>query len=153
MKKFLAICLALVLGASMSFAQTAATKTKAPEKKEMVKCEKLKMNPKCDKAEGAKKCEVDGAEHKCDKAKAEHKCIGEAKMKAGEHKCEKGEGHKCDKGEGKKCEKDKKQCCKAECDMNSPHCEKCGTPDQKCGDCKDCAKPEIVGKMTKKEKH
>ena len=81
------------------------------------------------------------------------------------HHCEKAEGHKCAKEEMKKCEKEakacekkcekeaKKQCCKPECEMTSPHCDKCGTAEQQCGDCKDCAKPEIVGKMTKKEKH
>ena len=40
-----------------------------------------------------------------------------------------------------KCEKEaKKQCCKATCEMTSPHCAKCGTAEQQCGDCKDCAK-------------
>ena len=56
MKKLLAISLALVLGASMSFAQTkAAAVAKAPVKKEMVKCDKEKAH-KCEKAE-AQKCE------------------------------------------------------------------------------------------------
>lgn len=201
MKKLLAICLALVVGASMSFAQTVTVQTKAPAaKKEMVKCDKqcdkAVVNHKCEKAEGTK-CEQAKAEHKCaeaqkcEKSEGEHKCakaegkdlkkIGEMKCAKGEgeHKCEKGEGHKCEKGEGHKCEKaegehkcakmkgehkcvkaegeghkcekgeghkcakeaaDKKQCCKAECEMTSPHCDKCGTAEQQCGDCKDCAK-------------
>lgn len=164
MKKLLAISLALVLGASMSFAQTkVATKKEATPKKEMVKLEKKsdKVAHKCAKAEG-QKCEK--AEMKC--AKVEGKKCEKADMKCAkiegqkcekEMKCEKAEGHKCAKGEGpecakacadkkakdceKKCEKEaKKQCCKADCDMTSPHCAKCGTADQQCGDCKDCAK-------------